>query len=80
LLADRDGDRRAGVVGFHAADQSVRRGHRDTAHDVVADVLRDLEHERSSRQGDLDGVEDPRKLFRLELDVNTGSHDLNDFS
>ena len=32
-------------VDVHAADEAVRRGHRDRADDVVAEVLRDLERE-----------------------------------
>ena len=39
LLADRDGDRRAGVDHVDAARDAVRRVHRDRADAVVAEVL-----------------------------------------
>ncbi len=42
-VADGNGDRVAGVAHLGAADQAVGRLHRDGAHHVVADVLRDLE-------------------------------------
>ena len=45
-LADRDGDRRAGVAHRHAAGEAVRRGHGDRPHPVVAEVLLDLADER----------------------------------
>ena len=45
LLADRDRDRRAGVVHGHAAGEAVGGGHRDRAHLALAEVLRHLQRE-----------------------------------
>ncbi len=45
-VADRHGDRRAGVAHLGAADETVGRLHRDGADHVVADVLGDLEGQR----------------------------------
>jgi hypothetical protein len=46
-VADRHGDRAAGVDDLHAAGQAVGRVHRDRAHAVVAEVLLDLADERA---------------------------------
>ena len=64
LLAHRHRDRRAGVGRLHAAHQAVGRGHRDAAHDVVADVQRDLDREvdAARRVLDQDRVVDRRQL------------------
>ena len=76
----RDGG--AGVGGLHAAAATVGRGHGDAAHDVVAEVLGDLEDDvdvlRSVLQ--LDGVEDVGQVARLEADVDHGAEDLGDGS
>ena len=45
-LADGDGDRGAGVLDGSAAGQTLGRAHRDRAHDVVAEVARDLDGQR----------------------------------
>ena len=45
LLADRHRDRLAGVDDLDAAHQAVGGLHRDGAHQVVAEVLRDLERQ-----------------------------------
>ena len=45
-VADRHRDRAAGVGDLGAADQAVGRLHRDGAHQVVAQVLGDLEGQR----------------------------------
>ena len=44
-LADRDGDRAAGVDHLDAARQAVGGVHRDRAYAVIAEVLLDLAHE-----------------------------------
>ena len=44
-LADRHGDRGAGVDDVEAARQAIGGGHRDRAHPVVAEVLLDLDHQ-----------------------------------
>ena len=55
-LADRDGDGRAGIDGLCAALEAVGRAHGNAAHDVVADLLRDLRNELLAVQLQLDGV------------------------
>ena len=47
-LADRDGDRPAGVDHLGAAREAVGRVHRDRAHAVVAEVLLHLADERAA--------------------------------
>ena len=72
-LADRDGDRRAGVADADAAGEPVGRGHRDRADPVVAEVLLDLADERLLALAlDLDGVVDAGQLAGRELDVDDG--------
>ena len=46
-VADRHGDRAAGVDHVQAAGQAVGRVHRDRAHAAVADVLLHLGHQPS---------------------------------
>ena len=50
LLADRHGDRAAGVGDLLTAGQAVGRVHRDGAHAVVAEQLLDLADERLRRR------------------------------
>src|SRR5690606_42077435 len=45
-IADRHRDRLAGVTDLGATDQAVGGLHRDGAHDVVTEVLGDLEGQR----------------------------------
>ena len=45
IVADRDGDRAAGVDDLHAAGQAVGGVHGDRAHAVVAEVLLHLADE-----------------------------------
>ena len=57
-LADRHGDRAAGVDHLDAAREAVGRVHRDRAHAVVAEVLLDLadEHALARRRADPRGL------------------------
>ena len=48
-FADRHRDRRAGVGHFLAAHQAFGNVHGDAAHGVLAEVLRDFEHEARCR-------------------------------
>ena len=53
-VADRHGDRAAGVDDLHAARQAVGGVHGDRAHAVVAEVLLDLADQRArDAAGDL---------------------------
>src|SRR5438445_721922 len=84
-VADRHGDRPAGVADRHAAHQTLGRVHRDAAHGALAEVLRHLDDEVvlavvDRRIGDREGVENLRQLAVLELDVEDGADDLRDLS
>ena len=82
LLADRYRDRRPGVGDRGAADQPVCRLHRDSAHGVVAEVLRDLQRHRLAQRLQLDlhrqRVEQLRQLVSGELHVHHGARDPHD--
>ena len=84
--ADRNRDRLAHVLRRHAADDAVGRLHRDTAHAVLAKVLRDLGGEvdrhagRRSRVLELDGIQDLRQLPLGVLDVDHRPDDLDDLA
>ena len=60
-VADRHGDRRAGVAHLGAADQAVGGLHRDGAHHVVAEVLLDLEGQLARLPVALAGPEGQRR-------------------
>ena len=81
-VADRHLDRRPGVDHLGAADQAVGGLHRDRAHDVVADVLLDLEGQRPGLlpQHDVDVQRkvDLRHVLGRELDVHDGAGDPGD--
>ena len=47
-LADGHGDRRPGVLDGGATGQTFGRGHRDRAHDVVAEVARHFDGQRGA--------------------------------
>ena len=55
LVADRHRDRPAQVGDLLAADQAVGGLHGDGAHEVVAEVLGDLQRQRALDLADLDG-------------------------
>ena len=81
-VADRHRDRRAGVGDRGAADQAVGRLHRDGAHQVVAEVLGDLEGQRLglAAQRDVDLAARCRSPAsrRGELDVDDRADDAGD--
>ena len=83
-VADGHGDRVTGVANLGATDQAVGRLHRDGAHDVVTDVLRDLEGQGPvldialagvERDVHLQRVEEFRHLLGRELDVDDRTGD-----
>jgi hypothetical protein len=82
LVADRHGDRTAEVGDLLAADQAVGGLHRDGAHQVVAQVLGDLQGERlrevTERHLDGQGVVQLGNLVARELDVDDGAGDADD--
>ena len=81
LLADRDRDRSAYRDRFHSPAETIRRGHRDRAHPVVAEVLLNLgddftaavalHHER---------VVDLGQVTLFELNVEDRADDLHDLA
>ncbi|CDZ92688.1 Cellobiose phosphorylase (modular protein) [Rhodococcus ruber] len=81
-VADRHRDRAARVDDRGAAHQAVGGLHGDRAHQVVTQVLRDLEGQglRHGRQSDLcvQGVEQIGNGTTRELDVHDGPDDPND--
>jgi peptide chain release factor 1 len=74
LFADWYRDRRSGIGYRGAADQPVRGLHRDGAHGVVTEMLRDLERHRLAERFELhlhrQRVEQLRQLVAGELDVH----------
>ena len=64
-------------VDFLAAHQAFGNVHGDAAHGVLAEMLRDLEHEPVAVVGRLQRVED-RRQFALELHVDDGADHLGD--
>ena len=77
--ADRHGDRRAGVGDFLAAHQPFAGVHRDGAHGVFAELLRDFQHQAVALVGGLQSVEDRRQVF-VEMHVDDSADDLGDVS
>ena len=82
LVADRHRDRTAQVGDLLAAHQAVGGLHGDGAHEVVAEVLGDLQRERALDLADLDGhLERGVELGHLaprELDVDDRAGDPHD--
>ena len=77
LVADRHRDRLAGVGHLLAAHQAFGGVHGDGAHRVLAQMLRDLEHQAAALVGGLERVEDRRQIA-VELHVDDGAHHLAD--
>ena len=77
--ADRHRDRRAGVGHFLAAHQPFAGVHRDGAHGVFAELLRDFQHQALALVGRLQGVEDRRQVI-VEMYVDDRADDLGDVS
>ncbi len=78
-FADRHLDRVASVAHLLAADQSLRRVHRNGADGVLAEVLRDLEDEPGAIVLRLERVQDRRQMAR-ELHVHHRADHLGDFT
>src|SRR5690606_38946738 len=81
-VADGNRDRPARVAHLLAADHAVGRLERDGAHEVVAEVLRDLERDLGRRLADgdrrLERVVDVGDRVVRELDVDDGTGDARD--
>ena len=66
-------------VHFLAAHQALGGVHRDGAHGVLAEMLRDFEHQAVAAVLGLERVQDRRQVI-LELHVDDGADDLGDLS
>ena len=77
LIADRHGDRSAGIDDFLAAHQAFGRVHGDGAHRVLAEMLRHFEHQAVAAIVGLERIQDLRQIA-VELHVDDGAHDLAD--
>ncbi len=75
--ADGHADLRAGVADALAAGQTLGRVHRDCADGVLAEMLRDLEHEAVAVIVRLQRREDRRQVVG-EMHVDDGADDLRD--
>jgi hypothetical protein len=75
FVADRNGDRLAGIDHLLAAHEAFSRVHGDRAHGVLAEMLSDLENQAVALVRRLDGVEDRRQVT-VELNVDDGARDL----
>ena len=78
-LADRNGNRRAGVGNLLAAHQPLAGVHRDGAHRGLAEMLRHFEHEAIALILRLQRVENRRQMI-VKVHVDDGADDLGDTS
>ncbi len=78
LVADRHGDRAAGIDRLHTAHESVCRFHRDAAHGVLTDMLRNLDRDDTALIVDRDGVQQLGKRVGGKFNVKHWSRDLDD--
>ena len=67
----------AGVGDFLAAHEALGNVHRDAAHGVLAEMLRDLEHEPVAVVDRLERVQNRRQVA-VELHVDDGADHLGD--
>ncbi len=77
-LSDGYLDRSACVNCLHASDKTVRAAHRDAAHDIVADMLRDLYDQLGAIVVDLNGVQQVRQAVGRKSYIKHRSDDLHD--
>ncbi len=75
--ADRHGDRPAGVLHLLAAHQTLGNVHRDAAHGVFAQMLRDFQNQARALVVGFQRVENGRQ-FAVELHVDDGADHLGD--
>ena len=76
-LADRHGNRGAGIGHLLAAHEPFGNVHRNAAHRGSAEVLRDFENKAVAAIRRFECVQDFRQML-LELDVDDGADDLRD--
>jgi hypothetical protein len=68
-IANRHRDRRAGIGNILPAHQTLGRVHRDAAHRVFAQMLRDLENQAVAQVLGFERIEDFRQMI-IELNVD----------
>jgi len=76
-LADRHGDRLAGIGHFLAAHQTIGNVHGDAPYRAFAQMLRDFEHEATALVPGLQRVENLGQMA-VELHVDDGTDHLGD--
>jgi hypothetical protein len=75
-VPDRHLDCRACVSGFSPANQTVCASHRDTAHGVVTDVLRDFGDKLAVSVLNFNRVKELRQLLRFKPNVKHRAYNL----
>ena len=78
FLSYRNGNGLAGIDGFRASYKTVGAAHSDAAHDIVADMLCDLDHKALSVIVDLDSVLQIWERVRRKANIEYRAYDLND--
>merc|ERR1719423_488704 len=79
LRSDRDHDGVASVIDDLASDQTLGTVHGDGSDGVLSQMLGDLQDELGLTVLDLEGIENLWESF-IELDVNDGTNDGDNFS
>ncbi len=79
FLADRHGDRRAGVMHFLAAHETFGNVHGDAADGALTQMLRDFQHQTVAAIGRLERVQNLRQMA-FEFHVDHRTDDLRDMS
>ena len=77
LVTDRNGDRAAGIGCLHAAHQAVGGLHRDAAHGILTDMLRNLDRDDMAVVVDRDGVQQLGQRVSGKFNVKHRSGDLD---
>ena len=77
LIAYRHRDRSAGIDRLHTAHQAIRRFHRNAAHGILTDVLRNLDRDHAAAVVDRDGIEQLGQCVSSKFNVQHRSNDLD---
>ena len=78
LFSDRNGYRMSRVERLHASYKTVGASHRDTADNVVADVLSNLDNELLTVVVNFDRIEQIRQTVGRKLYIENCADYLND--
>ena len=77
VVADRNRDRSTGINGLHAAHQTVRGLHRDAAHGILTDVLRNFDRDHTAVVVDRDGAQQLGQCIGSKFNVQHRSDNLD---